>query len=150
MSFNNESVKHHQGSFNCNVFNWIHYSLYKQYCEIMFRVIQACSVFSLVFPEQQKKKKREQPAFYFFDWSVTPHPLVLSGIYWVALEMFGSSLNFRKASHYRGWKNQWVFFVGGFRCDSTTHIALFKKCFIFLLYAVCTSVEMCFLTWLTW
>lgn len=117
MSFNNESVKHHQGSFNCNVFNWIHYSLYEQYCEIMFSVIQACSVFSLVFPEQQKKKK-EQPAFYFFDWSVTSHPLVLSGICWVALDMFGSSLNFRKASHYRGWKNQWVFFVGGFRCDS--------------------------------
>lgn len=65
MSFNNESVKHHQGSFNCNVFNWIHYSLYEQYCEIMFSVIQACSVFSLVFPEQQKKKKENNLHFIF-------------------------------------------------------------------------------------
>lgn len=148
MSFNNESVKHHQGSFNCNVFNWIHYSLYKQYCEIMFSVIQACSVFSLVFPEQQKKKKENNLHFIFL--TEVLHHTLLSGIYWVALEMFGSSLNFRKASHYRGWKSQWVFFVGGFRCDSTTHIVLFKKCLFFLLYAVCTSVEMCFLTWLTW
>lgn len=84
MSFNYENVKYHQRfslkpHFNCNVFNWKHYILHNQYCEIIFSVFAACFVFSLGFfclffkHIDAWAAEKEEPV----DWSVNSQLLVV-------------------------------------------------------------------------